>query len=433
MPGWLSTFVITTILYAVVVNADPIQVLEVRQNSSDPNAILPGWSRVGCFVDQGGIRVLQAASFSSANMTPAACMTLCTPGNFAFAGVEFHKQCFCDYAMQKTISAPDSDCDDACTGDGSLTCGGMGTITVFANVAPVAIHPGNKPFVNTWKYKGCFSDLDDVEQAQAARDLERIIGLSGPASVETCTAACKAHNFVLAGLENGGECWCGNAMLGGVKVADSNCLVACSGDHTEFCGSSGSNNGEGHTQITIYEDTSVPPVNLQTCLTSQIVGTILLRPFFQNGSSINALLSDISDSTFPPGFTILSACDTCVEHMNLGFGIPGVLNGQRSNSFIVNVGDSPTLIGGIPNITFFNGYCWMPNPINPIGPLFQPLLLGVNSRADLWALCPNITASGRLDLVFSPIDGHPHYLKSDCEAIFIETDIDTGVAIVSSP
>ncbi|KAF8803337.1 WSC-domain-containing protein [Phlegmacium glaucopus] len=390
------------------------------------------------FRDQGGIRVLHAASFSSANMTPAACMTLCTPGNFAFAGVEFHQQCFCDYAMQKTFSAPDSECNDACTGDSSLICGGPHRITVFANESPLAIHPRNKPFVNTWQYKGCFSDLDPVQQAPAARDLERIIGLSGPASVETCTAACKAHNFVLAGLENGGECWCGNAMLGGVKVADSNCLVACSGDPTEFCGSSGSNNGEGHTQITIYEDTSAPPVNLQTCLKSKIVGDVVLRPVLQqNGSPVaNALmLSDVSDPTFPPGFTILSACNSgaCLDHMNLGLVTPGVLNGQFSDSFLVNVGDSPTMISAGSGATFFNGYCWMPNPINPIGPLFQPLLLGINSRADLWAICPNVTASGRLDLVFSPIDGHPHYLKSDCEAIFIETDIETQTFIVSSP
>ncbi|KAF8803211.1 hypothetical protein BYT27DRAFT_7195785 [Phlegmacium glaucopus] len=374
------------------------------------------------FSDQGGIRVLRGASFSSANMTPAACMTLCTPGNFAFAGVEFH-EVFCDYAMQKNISAPDSDCDDACTGDSSLTCGGPSRITVFANVAPVAIHPRNKPFVNTWEYKGF-----------TARDLERIIGLSGPASVETCTAACKEHNFILAGLENGGECWCGNSMLGGVKVADSNCLVACTGDPTEFCGSSGSNNGEGHTQITIYEDTSAPPVNLQTCLQSQIAGIVILRSLLQNGSAIvNSRLIESFDATFPPGFFIFSACTNCLDVMSLGLGTPGVLVAQISVSFTVNVGDSPTFVNGMPDATFFNGYCSMPNPINPIGPLFQPLLLGVNSRADLWALCPNITAGRRIDLVFSPIDGHPNYLKSDCEAIFIATDIETEGAIVSSP
>jgi hypothetical protein len=69
--------------------------------------------------------------------------------------------------------------------------------------------------------------------------------------------------------------------------------------------------------------------------------------------------------------------------------------------------------------------------VNPVGPLFQPLLLGVNSRADLWALCPNITAGGRLDVVFSPRDGHPNYQKSTCESIFIQTDIETQVAIKS--
>lgn len=47
--------------------------------------------------DQGGIRVLRGASFTSTTMTPAACMNLCTPGNFAFAGVEFHNVCISSY------------------------------------------------------------------------------------------------------------------------------------------------------------------------------------------------------------------------------------------------------------------------------------------------------------------------------------------------
>lgn len=145
------------------------------------------------------------------------------------------------------------------------------------------------------------------------------------------------------------------------------------------------------------------------------------------------MLSGLSDATFPPGFNILSACASgaCADHTNLGLFGPGILNGQQAVSYTVNPGDSPVSVFGIPGVTFYNGYCWMANPVNPIGPLFQPLLLGVNSRADLWALCPNITAGGRLDLVFSPRDDHPNYQKSACESIFIQTDIETQVAIQS--
>lgn len=69
------------------------------QTSSNPNAILPGWTRLGCFVDQGGIRVLSKASFTSPTMTPAACMNLCTLGNYGFAGVEFHDACISNYTQ----------------------------------------------------------------------------------------------------------------------------------------------------------------------------------------------------------------------------------------------------------------------------------------------------------------------------------------------
>ncbi|KDR69655.1 hypothetical protein GALMADRAFT_19386, partial [Galerina marginata CBS 339.88] len=166
-------------------------------------------------------------------MTPAACMGLCTPGNFAFAGVEFH-DVWCDFAMQSSISEPDNSCSDPCAGDSTLTCGGMDAIEVFANEASNVIHPSIKPVVNTWQYKGCFSDRDEL----TLRDLERMDGLSGPVTVETCTASCKASNFALSGLEDGGECWCGHAMLSGLPVSDSNCSVVCTGDPTEFCGSS---------------------------------------------------------------------------------------------------------------------------------------------------------------------------------------------------
>jgi len=102
-------------------------------------------------------------------------------------------------------------------------------------------------------------------------------------------------------------------MLGGVRVADSYCLVACNNDDpTEFCGTKGYNNFEGHAEISIYQDTSAPPVDFQSCLESKIVGDVILRPVFQNSSSVPnvSMLSGLSDATFPPGFNILSV-STC--------------------------------------------------------------------------------------------------------------------------
>src|SRR5271155_2871103 len=49
-------------------------------------------------------------------------------------------------------------------------------------------------------------NANDRESIRGGRNLQSQVGLSGPVSVETCTAACQASNFILAGLENGGEC-----------------------------------------------------------------------------------------------------------------------------------------------------------------------------------------------------------------------------------
>jgi hypothetical protein len=49
-------------------------------------------------------------------------------------------------------------------------------------------------------------------------------------------------------------------------------------------------------------------------------------------------------------------------------------------------------------------------------------LLSFGGKTDAFSLCPNLTAqaNGRLDVVFSPVTGHPHYNLDDCSAISIE-------------
>ncbi|KDR77923.1 hypothetical protein GALMADRAFT_244894 [Galerina marginata CBS 339.88] len=430
MPSFFNCLMMAVFLYPLQSTSEPIlprETVELRQASSNPNALLAGWTPVGCFTDASQLRTLLGPSFTSSSMTPAACMDFCAPHGFGFAGVEYSRECYCDFVIQDfatPVSA--SDCNAPCAGDGTLTCGSANRISVFANEQSNVVHPSNKPFVGAWQYKGCFTE--NVR----GRNLERMVGISGPVTVETCTAACKSSNFLLAGLENAGECWCGNVMEEGTKTPDADCGSACSGDPTEFCGSSVQNGGPTETtRMTVYQDTSTA-VNFKTCLQSGSDFFLRLNIFSQAAPSnpVPALL--LQDATFPSDFFVLTACATCSTVNVVAYGAEfGVLTAIRSfpqniepQSFSVNVGDSPAFKNTqvFQAAAGFSGYCGMANPINPIGPLFQPLLLGANSRADLWALCPNITAGGRLDVVFSPVANHAHYLKNDCQAVFIQMD-----------
>ena len=99
---------------------------------------------------------------------------------------------------------------------------------------------------------------------------------------------------------------CGHVMAAGTKTPDLDCGSACSGDPTEFCGSSVQNGGPTETtRMTVYQDTSVA-VNFNTCLQSG--GSSFFQPdiFSQVAPSSPILGLLLQDSTFPSDFFILT-------------------------------------------------------------------------------------------------------------------------------
>ncbi|KAJ6475664.1 hypothetical protein DFH09DRAFT_1217293 [Mycena vulgaris] len=88
----------------------------------------------------------------------------------------------------------------------------------------------------------------------------------------------------------------------------------------------------------------------------------------------------------------------------------------RTTSLAVAHGDSPTFVTIQNPQTAPPSYCIMPNPV--LGSIGAQAL-GLNGRNDLFALCPNSTAAGRVDVVFDPIANHPHYLLANCNSVYI--------------
>ncbi|KAF8214000.1 WSC domain-containing protein, partial [Mycena galopus ATCC 62051] len=169
-------------------------------------------------------------------MTVESCIAFCGAGGFALAGVEFGSECYCDYALQPTGTlASAASCNEPCSGNSTESCGAGNFIDVYWNGAPPLVDPQE---VGTWKYLGCFPD------SVSARQLPNQQTISGGVTVESCTSACKANGFSVAGLEFGQECWCSNSPPTSSLLSDSDCSTACAANTTEFCG--------GPSRLTVY-------------------------------------------------------------------------------------------------------------------------------------------------------------------------------------
>ena len=98
---------------------------------------------LGCFQDNPSAdpegtrdRDLNGHAFESDDMTPDLCVAECKSRNFAFAGVQYGRWCFCGDSYGGVGTAPASECGMACAGDGDDTCGGTWRNEVFEILSP---------------------------------------------------------------------------------------------------------------------------------------------------------------------------------------------------------------------------------------------------------------------------------------------------------
>ncbi|KAJ6549869.1 WSC domain-containing protein [Mycena capillaripes] len=95
-----------------------------------------------------------------------------------------------------------------------------------------------------WKSIGC------QEDSTSARTLKHLVAVASPSmTVESCLDSCAAGGYILAGVEFGDECYCGNALLYGYGTSQT-CDMPCSGNPSEFCG--------GHKSLNLYQFADTP-------------------------------------------------------------------------------------------------------------------------------------------------------------------------------
>ncbi|KAK3329358.1 glyoxal oxidase-like protein [Apodospora peruviana] len=205
---------------------------------------LPGaWTYQGCYTDVAG-RTIGAAGYASATaMTNQACIAFCSNKGFQYAGTEYTEECFCGESLAAGAVVT-TGCNMACSGDATQPCGGPSRLTLFYSSQPVGPQPN--PGVNGFSYRGCYTEGTN------GRALTYAVGTipNAEMTVAKCTAACNAQNYLFAGVEYGGECFCGNSIVNGATTATSGCNMLCNGNQTEFCG--------GGSRLNVYGKGAAP-------------------------------------------------------------------------------------------------------------------------------------------------------------------------------
>ena len=95
-----------------------------------------------CAVDDAARVIAGDMTSVSATNTPGACVSACAAAGFGYAGVEFGDECHCGTGLDEAlVQAPLTDCNMACTGDPTLSCGGSWRIQVGAALLPMLVVP----------------------------------------------------------------------------------------------------------------------------------------------------------------------------------------------------------------------------------------------------------------------------------------------------
>lgn len=116
---------------------------------------------------------------------------------YKYAGLEYYGQCFCgDSIAGNSIS--ETQCNFACTGDKTQTCGGNDILSVYMDPTFPVTDPNT---ISDYMPQGCYAEGNYGRAVTYRQDQLDTATLT----TEKCLAACKSQSYPLAGTEFGGE------------------------------------------------------------------------------------------------------------------------------------------------------------------------------------------------------------------------------------
>ena len=199
--------------------------------------------------------LVQAEDTNFGNLTNEKCIDYCRARGFSIAGTQSGSQCFCGNALTNTTLVIDeAACATSCSGDDTQVCGDNQKLSVYATYNVSGTTFNRETVRANWEEVGCVLE-GPVGGNHTLRGAEyACLGMT----VEMCMDFCDVMGFPVAGVEYGGECYCGDKFEYGGGVCSDGCNVPCIGDATEMCG--------GDWKLNVYQrsDTKTPRVD-ETC------------------------------------------------------------------------------------------------------------------------------------------------------------------------
>ncbi|KAJ7116522.1 hypothetical protein C8R44DRAFT_926749 [Mycena epipterygia] len=185
--------------------------------------------------------------------------------------------------------------------------------------------------------------------------------------------------------------------------------MPCSGNSTQLCG--------GSNRLTVYQAPH-PPAIATTCIETSTDSDFGLTAVFHDSSPAVALrVLDISVDT-----VIVTSCATCpTRYASLDL-YRGELHALQADAASLPTVAPPPVAGEALTLSYAahgqtsTSYC------TTAGATDDAPLVAVAGQNDLWALCPNSTASGRPDIVWAPRAGHAHYTVTECKSVKLVVD-----------
>ncbi|RGP58730.1 wsc domain-containing protein 2, partial [Fusarium sporotrichioides] len=208
---------------------------------------------VGCFKENNPGRQLSNLLYANSSNTNEMCINTCGEEGLTFCGTQYRSECWAGNKIPNQ-KVDDANCNFDCAGSLNQYCGGNGIdgsgsyISLFADTLQWdgSLSSGSSsssgsggsstpkgPFVNPgvdgYTSIGCYTE------ATAGRALPNGRSVDSP-TVAECIDACSSENFVYAGVEYGGECYCGNTFTdGSVPAPIADCGMLCNAQFSLQC------------------------------------------------------------------------------------------------------------------------------------------------------------------------------------------------------
>merc|ERR1711998_201994 len=162
---------------------------------------------------------------NEAHGRPGKCFEMASQKGFQYAGLQAGGECWAGNEFGKYGKKSDKECRSPCKHNKEVMCGAGWRNSVYkVSGGDKKEEPSKGGPVE--EYQGCFMDKGN-------RDLPKNIRESNP---KKCFQKAREQGFQYAGLQNGGECWAGNAFGKHGRRDEKECSRTCRKDKSMKCG-----------------------------------------------------------------------------------------------------------------------------------------------------------------------------------------------------